>query len=64
MTAMQGRLDASQELKDSGREEGRANQLYSTHLNLLYCYSASCPNLTDDDDSGMSNVHTCIHVCV
>lgn len=60
MTDMQGRLDASQELED-GTEDLRSTHLDPTHLNLLYCYSVSCPLLTDDDESGMSTI---IMMCI
>ena len=46
--AMKGDLEASQE-----KEERRDSSLDPAHLNLLYCYSVSCPLLVEDEDSGM-----------
>ena len=51
MSAMQGDLEASQEGQEEG---GGSGQLDPARLNLLYCYSVSCPLLTEDDESGMS----------
>ena len=55
LTTMEGGLGASQE----GQETG-STRLDPTHLNLLYCHSVSCPQLAQDDESGM-NTHT--HAC-
>ena len=44
------------------REGGVANYLDPTHLNLLSCYSVSCPLLTDDDESGITA--NCVFVYV
>ena len=56
MSAMQGDLAASQ-----GGQAASGNHLDPARLNLLYCYSVSCPLLTEDNESGMY-IHVNIHM--
>ena len=49
MSAMQGDLEASQ---GGQAGSGSVNHLDPARLNLLYCYSVSCPLLTEDSESG------------
>ena len=44
----------------TGQGGGASNHLDPTHLNLLSCYSVSCPLLTEDEESGNLYSATCV----